>query len=67
MFCDSAQEWGRPKLEHPKLEDFKEDEHRFVLDKCDIDKTGCCIKIRIPNLESISAKFEEKDKELIAL
>ena len=67
MFCDSAQEWGRPKLEHPKPEDFKEDEHRFVLDKCDINKSGCCIKIKTPNLDSIDSKFEVKDKELAAL
>ena len=67
MFCDSAQEWGRPKLEHPKPEDFKEDEQRFVLDKCDINKSGCCIKIKTPNLESIDDKFEAKDKELGAL
>jgi hypothetical protein len=67
MFCDSAQEWGRPKLEHPKPEDFKEDEQRFVLDKCDINKSGCCIKIKTPKLESIDEKFEAKDKELVAL
>jgi hypothetical protein len=67
MFCDSAQEWGRPKLEHPKPEDFKEDEQLFVLDKCDIDESGCCIRMRTPNLESIDDKFEAKDKELVAL
>ena len=67
MFCDSAQEWGRPKLEHPKPEDFEEDAQLFVLDKCDINKSGCCIKIKTPNLESIDDKFEAKDKELGAL
>jgi len=67
MFCDSAQEWGRPKREHPRPEDFKEDEHRFVLDKCDINKSGCCIKIKTPKLESIDDKFKIKHKELEAL
>lgn len=67
MFCDSAQEWGRPKLKHPKPEDFKGDEHRFVLDKCDINESGCCIKIKTPNLDSIDDKFEEKDKELVGM
>jgi len=67
MFCDSAQEWGRPKFKPPKLEAFKEDEHRFVLEECYIDKSGCSIKIKTPNLESIDEKFEAKDTELKTL
>ena len=67
MFCDSAQEWGRPKLKHPKPEDIKEDEQLFVLNKCDINKSGCFIKIKTPTLESIDDKFDTKDKELVAL
>lgn len=67
MFCDSAQEWGRPKLELPKAENIKEDNQRFVLDKCDINRSGCFIKIKTPNLVSIDEKFDSKDKELGAL
>ncbi len=67
MFCDSAQEWGRPKLELPKAEDIKEDNQEFVLDKCDINRSGCFIKIKTLNLVSIDEKFVAKDRELEAL
>ncbi len=67
MFCDSAQEWGRPKLEQPSTEDTKVDNQRFVLEKCDIKPSGCSITIKAPYLESIDEKFEIKDGELTRL
>jgi hypothetical protein len=67
MFCDSAQEWGRPKLEQPSTEDTKEDNQRFLLEKCDIKSSGCSITIKAPYLESIDEKFDSKDGELTRL
>ncbi len=67
MLCDSAQEWGRPKLERPKAEDIKGDKNIFVLKQCVIQSSGCSITIQSPDLESIDPIFESKDNELTRL
>ncbi len=70
MFCDCAQEWGRPTSKQPmqKIEE-EEQEQWFVFKKCfiDKDKTECSVIIETPRLYESDKRFKVKAEELCAL
>ena len=68
MFCDCAQEWGRPMtMEEEEEEEEEEKKKGFFLDKCVVKKTGCSITIRAPSLVATDKLFTRKVLELDGL
>lgn len=67
MFCDCAQEWGRPKLGYNHEAEFEEDWQTFVLDKCSVTDSDCSIRITSPKLDSTDDKFDNKNREIVSL
>ena len=63
MFCDCAQEWGRPKFNNKPLTEL-EDEQAFVLDNCSINDNDCSITISSPKWKSTERGFLGKEKEI---
>jgi hypothetical protein len=67
MFCDCAQEWGRPTSKEPSPRNVEE-EQDFVFQKCHIDKKKeCSVIIRTPYLYENDQRFEDKAVELRTL
>jgi hypothetical protein len=66
MYCDNAQEWGRPKLKYPEHIDLEEGQ-AFVLDRCNITASKCSVIINTPQLITTDDRFEIKDGELKTL
>lgn len=64
MFCDCAQEWGRPTGKQPTQGNEEEDAKRFIFSKCDVTATGCSVVIKTPFLSVNDKRFEVKDNEL---
>ena len=65
MFCDCAQEWGRPiMMADEEGEEEEEKEKGFFLDKCVVKRTGCSITIRAPSLVVTDKLFVRKVQEL---
>jgi hypothetical protein len=66
MFCDCAQEWGRPKFGNkPRAE--LEDGQTFVLNNCSITDNQCSIRIVSPKWESTDEDFVYKNNEILNL
>lgn len=62
LFCDAAQEWGRPKdiiSDRPKAE-----EENFILEKFSVTKSKCLVIIKAPYLLDTDDIFKEKMKQL---
>lgn len=64
IFCDCAQEWGRPVLKYPKLEYLDEGRKEFVLSECAVTESGCSITISSPQLPKTHGRFRTKLREL---
>ncbi len=65
LFCDAAQEWGRPKDEpsakvNTELED-------FILDRITVTKSKCIVIIKAPYLLATDEAFKRKCGELESL
>ncbi len=64
MFCDCAQEWGRPKVSSgPTMGELE----RFVLQECEASSSSCTITLRAPYLTTTHPVFRAKQKELESL
>lgn len=63
MYCDSAQEWGRPKLVGPEALS-EEGRDRFVLADWRVTSTECCATISTPHLTTTDVSFTKKEEEL---
>ncbi len=62
MFCDSVQEWGRPKAYEEILEEAGGE--IFILDEYEVTGSGCSVTIKTPYLSTTHERFKEKEKEL---
>lgn len=63
MFCDCAQEWGRPTSKKPSSRNVEE-EQDFVFQKCNVDATECSVIIKTPRLYESDQRFVDKADEL---
>lgn len=66
LFCDAAQEWGRPKDVY-SYEVNPVEEESFILEKLTVTKSKCLVTIRAPHLLVTDPIFEGKIRELEAL
>ncbi len=62
LFCDSAQEWGRPKDIH--LGKTNIEEEGFILEKFRVTKSKCLVIIKAHDLHSTDPIFNDKISEL---
>lgn len=67
IFCDCAQEWGRPTLKYQKLGNLDEEGKGFVLSECEVTDSGCSVTISTPQLPRTHGRFKAKVKELESL
>jgi hypothetical protein len=63
LFCDAAQEWGRPKDEE-FIKGNILDEQSFFLENFDVSPDTCEITIKSPYIESSHKMFKDKISEL---
>jgi hypothetical protein len=66
MFCDCAQEWGRPKLCTLPVAHLHDDKN-FILSSCTIDDKTCSITLSSRHWDSTEDKFQKKNDEIISL
>lgn len=66
MFCDCAQEWGRPKLCNLPITHL-EDAKNFTLSDCTIDDKTCSITLSSQHWDSTEDKFQKKNEEIVNL
>ncbi len=62
LFCDAAQEWGRPKHEYSHEENKVEES--FILEDFNVTNSNCLITIRAPHLLATDSIFIGKKREL---
>jgi hypothetical protein len=63
MYCDCAQDWGRPKAnQKPRVEGIEG--QNFVLDNCCVSDDQCSIRLVSPGLESIDEDFIRMETEI---
>jgi len=62
IFCDSVQEWGRPKANEESGGGAGDE--IFILDEYEVTDSGCSVTIKTPYLSTTHDKFKEKEKEL---
>lgn len=63
MFCDCAQEWGRPTSKKPSSRNVEE-ERDFVFQECNVAATECSVIIKTPRLYESDRRFIVKADEL---
>jgi len=63
LFCDAAQEWGRPKSVNSTETDIVKEEN-FILEKLTVTKSKCLVVIKAPHLLVTDRIFEGKIMEL---
>lgn len=66
LFCDAAQEWGRPRDE-PSVIANTELKKVFILEKITVTKSKCLVPIRAPYLLATDEAFKRKCGELESL
>jgi len=66
IFCDCAQEWGRPTSKKPSPRNVEEVQE-FVFQKCYIDTTECSVTIKTPYLYESDQRFVDKADEIRTL
>jgi len=62
MFCDSVQEWGRPKAGKKSMGEAKDE--IFILDEYNVTDSECSVTIKTPYLSTTHGVFKKKEKEL---
>ena len=63
LFCDCAQEWGRPRSS-PGRAPLTEETTRFILKECKVSDSQCLVQIKTPYLSTTDTVFTTKCDEL---
>lgn len=59
MFCDSVQEWGKPKAYEEVMAEAGQE--IFLLDEYKVTDSGCSVIIKTPYLSTTHDRFKEKE------